>query len=367
MAEPTKPAKLSEPHAAPTYRLDKSFEWNAQSGPNFSGDFPALPKSAAKDFFGYAVNSRFGLAASVGVSANWIGLYSELGFDILTYKTVRKYERLAHPWPNFFFLKDGKPLDPDVVQVVAEGQPADPGHAPSAGSVGMPSTDPQFWRDDIRKSRARLAPGQVLIVSIVATSQPGMSPEAFVAEFEELAAAVREAGADIVEANLSCPNVDKSEGEVYQNARLSARIAAAVRRGANGAPVLLKTGEFRDAATLANFLVAINGYAGGVVMINGLSRAVATPTGADAFGPARRRAGMVGSAIFDVALANVRNAAAIINDKQLDLKVVAVGGASSPERVRAFLNAGACAALAAWPATMNPYLASEVRNADPAI
>jgi hypothetical protein len=89
------------------------------------------------------------------VSANWIGLYSKLGFDILTYKTVRKYKRLAHPWPNFFFLKDGKPLDPDVVQVAVEGEPADPRRALSAGSVGMPSTDPQFWRDDIRKSRAR--------------------------------------------------------------------------------------------------------------------------------------------------------------------------------------------------------------------
>jgi hypothetical protein len=60
MAELTKPAKLGEPHAAPTYRLDESFEWNAQNGRNFSGDFPALPKSAAKDLFGCAVNSRSG-------------------------------------------------------------------------------------------------------------------------------------------------------------------------------------------------------------------------------------------------------------------------------------------------------------------
>jgi dihydroorotate dehydrogenase len=361
MAEPT-----TVP-VEPTYRLDKSFEWNAQNGPHFSGNFPVLPPSAPKDFFGHAVNSRFGLAASLGVSANWIDLYGRLGFDILTYKTVRKYKRLAHPWPNFFFLREGGGLDPDVVQVVADKEPADPLHAASAGSVGMPSTDPEFWQQDIRKSRARLGPGQVLIVSIVATSQPDMSADAFVAEFEELAASVREAGADIVEANLSCPNVDKSEGEVYQNARLSGRIAAAVRRGAKGLPILVKTGEFRDARALANFLGAIDGYASGVVMINGLSRAIATEAGADAFGPARRRAGVVGTAIFDIALANVRNAVTIIADKRLDLKVVAVGSASSPERVRAFLDAGACAALAAWPAAMNPYLASQVRKADPAI
>jgi dihydroorotate dehydrogenase len=359
--------ELKDLPVEPTYRLDQSFEWNAQNGPHFSGDYPDLPPAVPKDFFGYPVNSRFGLAASLGVSTRWIELYSRLGFDILTYKTVRKYQRLAHPWPNFFFLRDGEALDPDVVQVVARKEPADPRHALSAGSVGMPSTAPEFWQEDIRRSRARLSPGQVLIVSIVATSQPNMSAEAFIAEFEELAVWVREAGADIVEANLSCPNVDKSEGEVYQNARLSARIAAAVKRGAKGRPVLVKTGEFRDARALADFLGAINGHASGVVMINGLSRAIATETGEDAFGPTRRRAGVVGSAIFDIALANVRNAAAVVHDKKLDLKIVAVGGASSPERVRAFLDAGACAALAAWPAAMNPHLASQIRDADPTI
>jgi dihydroorotate dehydrogenase len=360
-------AELTRQHVAPTYRIDKSFEWNAQNGPNFSGDYPALPRPQPKDFFGYAVNSRFGLAASLGVNANWIGLYSKLGFDILTYKTVRKYKRLAHPWPNVFFLKEGQALDPDAVQVISDHEPADLVHAPSAGSIGMPSSDPEFWRDDIGKSRARLGPGQVLIVSVVGTFQPGITQDAFVAEFEELAARVREAGADIIEANLSCPNVAKSEGEAYQNARLSARIAAAARRGAGSLPVLVKTGEFSDPRALANFLLAIDGHADGVVMINGLSRAIATPAGADAFGPTRPRAGVVGSAIFDIALANVRNATAIISDKGLNLKVVAVGGASSPERAGAFLNAGAYAALAAWPAAMNPYLASEVRNADPTI
>jgi dihydroorotate dehydrogenase len=313
------------------------------------------------------VNSRFGLAAGLGVNENWIELYSRLGFDILTYKTVRKFSWLAHPLPNFLFLKERKALDPDVVQVVAEQQPADAVHAGSAGSIGMPSSDPKFWHEDIRRSRARLGPGQVLIVSIVATSQPGMSADAFVAEFEELAASVRRAGAQIVDANLSCPNVDKSEGEVYQNASLSGRIAAAVRRGAENLPVLLKTGEFRDATALTAFLLAVDGHADGVVMINGLSRAIATETGAYAFGPKRPRAGVVGSVIFDIALANVRNATAVISAKKLGLKVVAVGGASSPERVRAFLDAGACAALAAWPAALDPYLASWVKETDPTV
>jgi dihydroorotate dehydrogenase len=347
--------------------MDKSFEWNVQNGPYFLQGYPTLPRSVPKDFFGYLVNSRFGLAASLGVNADWIDLYSRLGFDILTYKTVRKYERLAHPGPNFFFLKSNRALDQDAAQVVATEMPIDPVYAASAGSIGIPSTNPEFWKFDIRKSRKRLGPGQVLIVSIVATSQPEMSQDAFVAEFEELAVGVREAGADIIEANLSCPNVDRSEGEVYQDAGLSARIAAAVRRGADRLPVLVKVGEFRDTLAMSNFLLAVEGHANGVVMINGLSRVILTETGAEAFGPSRRRAGVVGSAIFEIAFANVLNAVAAIREKTLDLKVVAVGGASSPDRVRAFLNAGAYAVLAAWPAAMNPYLASQVRTADPKI
>jgi dihydroorotate dehydrogenase len=131
--------------------------------------------------------------------------------------------------------------------------------------------------------------------------------------------------------------------------------------------VLVKSGEFPDVDALARFLRAIDGHATGAVLINAPSRQIVTEAGLDAFGPSRRRAGVMGGAIFDIALVNVRGAAAIISDDQLSLKLVAVGGASNLTRVRTFLDSGACAALAAWPAAWNPYLASEIRNADSTI
>jgi hypothetical protein len=88
----------------PTYRIDQSFEWNAEHGPSFAGPYPDVPETPLKDFFGLPVKSRFGLAASLGMTADWIGLYARLGFDILTYKTVRGQVRHAHAPPIGFFL-----------------------------------------------------------------------------------------------------------------------------------------------------------------------------------------------------------------------------------------------------------------------
>jgi dihydroorotate dehydrogenase (NAD+) catalytic subunit len=348
--------------------MDRSFEWNAANGPAFDGAVPTLATPADKRFFGLAVNARFGLAASLGLNARWMSLYAGLGFDILTYKTVRRRAKLALPPPNWLFLEEcADPFDPTAELRVRPGIPADPVQAAAVGSIGMPSSDPDFWHADIPACRAALRTGQVLIVSVVATADDGTDEDAFVAEFEELAAMVRQAGAQLVEANLSCPNVQRREGEVYTDSRLAGRIAAAVKRGAGPLPVLLKIGALATDEAMTALLHATDGHADGVVMINAPSRLVVDGTGTPAFGPGRERAGLMGGAVHDVALDCVRRAVAIVQRDGLGQQIVAVGGASTPQRVRAFLDAGACAALAASPAAWNPFLAQQVKHADPTI
>ena len=241
----------------PTYRIDQSFEWNAQHGPSFAGPYPHVPETPLKDFFGLPVKSRFGLAASLGMTADWIGLYARLGFDILTYKTVRGRVRRAHAPPNWIFLDEtGLALDQfERPCRTITGVPATPGLATAVGSIGTPSSDPAFWRSDIPHARQRLAPGQVLIVSVMATAEDATSEDVVVAEFEELAATVRATGAQIVEANISCPNVREREAEAYRDAALAGRIAAALRRGAGDLPVLLKVGPIEEDAAIPRHLV----------------------------------------------------------------------------------------------------------------
>src|SRR6476646_7617597 len=118
----------------PTYRIDQSFEWNAKHGPTFAAPYPEVPETPLKDFFGLPVKSRFGLAASLGMTADWIGLYARLGFDILTYKTVRGRVRHAHAPPNWIFLDEtGLALDQieRPCRTIA-GVPATPGLATAA-------------------------------------------------------------------------------------------------------------------------------------------------------------------------------------------------------------------------------------------
>ncbi len=93
MAEALARTLDASPH--PTYRTDRSFEWNHANGPDFAGPWPAVPDTPMKEFFGLPVRSRFGVPASVLVNSRWMGTYARLGFDILTYKTVRSQARVA--------------------------------------------------------------------------------------------------------------------------------------------------------------------------------------------------------------------------------------------------------------------------------
>jgi dihydroorotate dehydrogenase (NAD+) catalytic subunit len=351
-------SRLPDPMREPIYRIDRSFEWNAEHGPNFAGPWPPLAAALPlTEFFGVPVRSRFGIAASLILNGAWFDLYSRLGFDLLTYKTVRRRARAAHPLPNWLFVDE--PDGPDDATALRRraAPPADPLGATAIGSIGMPSSAPEFWQADIGGCRARLPAGQALIVSIVATAEPDTTTDAFVAEFEQLAAMVREAGAQIVEANLSCPNVQRQEGEVYRDPALAARIAAAVRRGAGALPVLLKVGPVEHDEAAASLLRAVAPHADGVVMINAPSRRVVDAAGAPAFGAGRERAGMMGGQVHAIALDCVDRAVRIIAREGLGLKIVAVGGATSPARIQRFLDDGAYAVQAASGAAWDPWLA----------
>jgi len=358
------------PRVEPTYRIDQNFEWNFANGPRFDAPFPPVPQNALKDFFGIPVHSRFGIAASLLANSNWLGLYARLGFDILTYKTVRLTPRVAHPTPTWRFLDEKRTdvlEDVDAPQWAVEGIPDNPSEATVAGSLGVPSQPPSFWEGDIRRSRELIRPGQALIVSLVASVGPDTTTDSFLAEFEELAARVRAAGAQIVEANLSCPNVQRREGEAYRDPELAARIAAALRRGARDLPLLMKVGGIEDVGAMRALLRAVDGTMDGVIMMNGLSRPVIDTSGNATFGENRRRAGITGGAIYRFALRQVREAVAIVERDRLAIKVLGCGGITTPERARRFIDAGAYAALAATAVVWNPYLAVQLKRADPSL
>jgi dihydroorotate dehydrogenase (NAD+) catalytic subunit len=355
----------------PTYRVDRSFEWNHANGPDFAGPWPAIPETPLKDFFGFKVHSRFGVPASILLNSRWIETYARLGFDLLTYKTVRSVARLCHAPPNWLFLDERSVAatlaNPDAPAVLAARQPETPQAATAGGSFGIPSVAPDVWKPDIAAAKAALRAGQVLIVSVVGTARPDLSEQGFVADFAALAKSVAENGADVVEADLSCPNVARREGEVYLDTKLSTAIARATKAVAGDRPVLLKIGDIADRAQMAAFLDSVAGAADGVVMINAPSRRIVDGAGGAAFGVGRERAGVTGGAIKSIALSAVREAARHVARRGLPLKIIGVGGITSAADARAFLEAGAYAVQSATAATWNPHLAAEIKAQAPEI
>lgn len=351
-----------------TYDIERSFDWNFDNGPVYEGEFLDVPKTPQKDFLGLKVNSRIGIPAGLLLNSRWIEFYGKMGFDILTYKTVRNQYRSCYDLPNWVFIDRDDQIDPhilDEAQKLALLDPADHLAATSSVSFGMPSKAPIDWMPDVAKARQSLKSGQVLIVSVVASSKAGSTEQSMVDEFGELAAMAREAGAQIVEANLSCPNVHKSEGEIFLDAELSGKIAAAMQKGANGIPVLLKLGHFADKALISDVLQAVDGKASAVVMVNGISRRVVKNDGSAAFGKGREMSGILGRGIHAFSLDNVKSALEIVKKDQLSLKIVAVGGVSREQDAKGFFDAGAAAVMLGSAPMFDPTLAIQFKKSHP--
>ncbi len=346
-----------------TYDITKTWRENYDAGPNLSGVSVAIPTTPAKELLGFNVNSRLGIAAGLLLNSKWIRAYSRLGYDLLTYKTVRSSACPGHPLPNWVFVADdGKNQGPIYTQ---ENPGDNTTQVSSSVCFGMPSMAPAVWRQDVAKAKSGLLPGQVLIVSVTATPQAGWTPQQIVADFAQCAAWAAEAGADIIEANLSCPNVCTAEGSIYHDASLSRFVAETIQTHIGKRPLLLKIGHFAQRNAMAAFLREVNPCADGIAMVNGIARPVLTPEGKPAFGKAFTRAGVLGRTIHRPAVQSVRTAWQVITEAGLNLRLLAVGGASTAADIDDFFAAGADAVLMGSSPMYHPTLASEAKAQNP--
>ncbi|MFT4690366.1 MAG: dihydroorotate dehydrogenase (NAD+) catalytic subunit [Limisphaerales bacterium] len=346
-----------------TYDIAASYRANYDAGPQFSDPPPEIPETPLKTFLGIPVRSRIGIAAGLLLNSKWITGYARHGFDILTYKTVRSAYRPCYEKPNWVFV-DGDGSSEGPVYAITE-PPADPIQITSAVCFGMPSMDPTEWRADIARAKSELNHGQVLIVSVVATPGKTATVIDVAADFARCAHWATEAGADVIEANFSCPNVCTPEGTIYQDPRLSRSIAEQIRAKIGTAKLLLKVGHFRTKPGLEEFLIQMNGVVDGITLVNGISRPVLHRDGTPVFGEDYVKAGVLGRAIHEPSVANVRDAGGIIAAHSLNLEIVAVGGISKNEDMADFFDAGAGAVLMGSSPMYLPRLAVDAKLAHP--
>src|SRR5262249_52444948 len=141
------------------YDWQRSYDWNYTNAPD-----PVKitePRVVGNwTFCGLPVGSPLGIAAGPLLNARWILYYASLGFDVLTYKTVRSRQRECYPMPN---------LQPVTISEFHGAQQAMSSGGTMGGSwavsFGMPSKSPDVWREDVEATRRALPRNKILSVS----------------------------------------------------------------------------------------------------------------------------------------------------------------------------------------------------------
>lgn len=350
-----------------TYRTDRTYRWNYEHGPAFAGPYPPVPATPMKSFLGLPVRSRFGISAGLLLNSRWIATYARLGFDLLTYKTVRTRARRSYPLPNWVLVEADEPLAPGKsdAPVYRRRRPARrPEEWTSAVCFGMPSMAPEVWRADIAAARSALGDGQLLLVSVVGTPQSDRLDD-LAADFAGSARGAAQAGAHVVELNLSCPNVASDEGTLYLDPRAARTVVTACRAALPRTPLLAKIGYLPDPGHAARLLDAVADRVDGLVMVNAIARPVLERDGRPVFGLQHRRVGVIGAGIHPACVANFAMLRELRDRLGLSLSLCAVGGVVRPEDARPYFEEGAAAVFAGGAPMFDPYLAVRLKRRYP--
>jgi len=341
-------------------------------------EFPVICRAPEKDwhdFLGYKIASRVGMSACAVTTSAGIANAARLGCDILTYKTIRCYAWPAHPEPNIVHVDQSSSLThDDIGKTVIALTPSsvsfdgDPNSTPFsfhsngdpdwnkveigvANSFGIQSMDPESTKNDIQKAKQSLREGQVLIVSIFGNT---------LEEWAKTAQLAVEGGADIIEANFSCPNLHTNNEPVYTRPEDIFLITQTlVQTVPSQIPVILKFGVCADHELLRQALIAAaQAGAQGVCGINSVPMKVINADGAPTFGT-RIFAGVSGTPIRQLALDFIKTASTIIHkDYHLFCSMI-FWFFTMPFHFSQFLAAVATVALSATGMMHNPYLIAQ--------
>ncbi len=340
------------------YDRTRTYDFNYEHAPDpVDVDVPPVPGSWA--FCGLPVDSPLGIPAGPLLNGRWILYYASLGFEILTYKTVRSVERACYELPNLQPVRTGQ-LTGEESEVPAMDEMT----GSWAVSFGMPSTTPDVWRADIEATRRRLPAGKLLVVSAVGTVQEGWSMDDLANDYARCARWAVDSGADAVETNFSCPNVSTVDGQLYHDLKGVRAVTSRVRDAIGRVPYVIKVGQLMDPEGVDRLLDASGEAVDAIAMTNSIAARVATPNGRYLFDGERR--GICGDATRQASTRQTAIFAERAAVREMDVCLIGVGGASTADHVRDYLRAGAGAVQMATAAMVDPECGLKIRRDWPA-
>lgn len=362
------------PGPSPPFDHLQSYWENFFRGPRASQPaaaraMPALPTTRLLNF---DLGIPFGVpACAITPHSGYVSHFAQRGFDLTTYKTVRPGPWNAHPSPNLGFAPTvGTPLATaglavPIIPSLFPGTLTDARSASFVNSIGVPSLDVAKWMEDVERSRRLLSPDQALIVSVMGSPEELAigEDEKLIKQFAWVAVCARDAGAHIVELNLSCPNTG---GELLcRNPELSGHIARRVREAVGtDVPVFIKI-SYLSKSGLRALVDACRRHVNGIVAINAVPVRAHRLDGMPFFsGRQNDLAGLSGIGIRQLGLEVVGELARMRADDGAspdDWVIVGIGGVSSFADFCAYRDVGADAVQSCTGAWLNPNLADEIR------
>lgn len=349
--------------AQPFYRPDLSYDENFVKGP--FGAFADAEKHPFKEqgepeytIFGQKVNLPFGIPAGPLLNSKYVKAALDLGFDVVTYKTVRSREYPCQEWPNVMALAQ----DTDLTLAQADaGVLANQDYKrPLAitNSFGVPSKDPSFWQENLREAVKYAKKGQLVIGSFQPTTSEGGTKQTFIDDAVRTAKMVADTGVKVIEINLSCPN----EGSAHLlcfDIDTSAEIVNAIKAEVD-VPLTVKLAYFADKDQLREFVTRVD--ADGYTVINTIGTKTVDEAGESAFKHGRVTTGACGYPIRWAGLEMVAELKKLRGELKRDFTIVGVGGVTVPEDYERYREAGADAVMSATGAMWDPFLAQEIKK-----
>lgn len=342
----------------PRYDRSQDYQWNYDHAPEPAEvDVPSVPGDWT--FCDLKTASPLGMPAGPLLNGKWILYYASLGFDVLTYKTVRSGHRECYPLPNLLPVRipaDSGQMSGDEIQVPAVSEM----DGSWAVSFGMPSTQPDAWRADIEATRGRLGADKLLSVSVVGTVQTGWSTTDLANDYAQCARWAAESGADTIEVNFSCPNVSTCDGQLYQQPTDAAVVAEAVRQAIGSKPLVAKLGHVFEREAAETLLTALEPFVDALAMTNSVATTVELGDGMTAFDGQKR--GICGAATRRASTDQAALFVELIRQREAATQVIGVGGAATADDVRDYLSAGAECVHIATAAMVDPGVALKIRS-----
>src|SRR3989338_5054877 len=350
----------------PFYDPEKSYEENFKDGPfGAFADGEVLetvqPSGLNKfDFWGFKINSPFGIPAGPLLNAKFIKAALDKGFDIPMHKTVRTRARKSHIWPNVLPVDLAGDLKLDSGPVHIKTNFEEP--ISITNSFGNPSFEPKIWQADLKEAVAYAKEGQIVSASFEGTRWPGYSDEEYVNDWVLAAKLLQETGVHFIEANLSCPNEGITSLLCFDTPKVEI-IAKAIKKEIGSLPLIIKISYFADNEELSQLVKQVGNIVDGFSVINTISAEVVDKDGKQALpGEGRLRRGICGASIKWGGLDMVKKLKKIREEMGYTYTIIGVGGVMNPDDFFKYREAGADAVMSATGAMWNPYLARDIKE-----